>query len=301
MGSLNRSGAEELKQCNQSVKISSSVCTTVLTTSTIFYPPKKKKYLCLSYTVLSALQVWWWNDAAADAALGAPYIRKQDATTSANVTVTQQQQHHPPSASRGLKPATTPFCPLFQSIHGVMVVSKKKNAMPTRATCYTVACAPREASALAQVLFRSILPPARLFSSTGFFCSCLRCCHKRTHNVTVTQQQQHHLPSASRGLKPARTPFHLPFQSIHGVMVVSKKRHANPCNLHCLLRGARGFSGASPSFAQVLLHSIVHPRVSSLQRDFCFLFTGHLFSLRRHRRRPLVYYAALRRLIFGGL
>jgi hypothetical protein len=31
-----------------------------------------------------------------------------------------------------------------------------------------------------------------------------------------------------------------------------------------------------------------HPRVSYLQRDFCFLFTGHLFSLRRHRRRPLV-------------
>jgi hypothetical protein len=70
-----------------------------------------------------------------------PYIRKQDATTSANVTVTQQQQHHPPSALRGLKPAATPFHPPFQSVHGVMVVNKKKNTMPTGATCYTVACA----------------------------------------------------------------------------------------------------------------------------------------------------------------
>jgi hypothetical protein len=114
------------------------VCTTVLTTSTILPPQKKKNIYVFRYTVLSALQVWWWNDAAA-AALGAPRtsVNKVLPQVHTNVTVTQQQQHHLPSASRGLKPATTPFYLPFQSIHGVMVVSKKKHhANPCNLHCF---------------------------------------------------------------------------------------------------------------------------------------------------------------------
>jgi hypothetical protein len=217
-----------------------------------------------------------------------PYIRKQDATTSANVTVTQQQQHHPPSASRGLKPATTPFCPPSQSIHGVMVVSKNKKYHANPCNLYTVARAPREASALAQVLLHSILPPRTSLLFNGIF-SCLRCCHKCTHNVTVTQQQQHHLPSASRGLKPATTPFYPPFQSIHGFMVVSKKNMPpvqpvtpSPARRERLLRRfpllRPGPAPLNPITRASLLFNGIF--VSCLRGNL-------LFSLRRHRRRPL--------------